>query len=93
MTSLYLDEVVRFHGLSKAEFVYNNSVNRSMGKSPIEIITDYKPNKPIDLVPLPTHARVSKSTESFAQHVRDLHKEISQKIKLNNENYKKLANS
>ena len=45
------------------------------------------------MVPLSTHARVSESAAQFEQHVRDLHKEISQKINLNNEIYQKLANS
>ena len=93
MTNLYFKRVVRLQGLSRAEFAYNNSVNRSTGKSPFEIVTGYKPNQPIDLIPLPIHARVSEFAESFAQHVRDLHKEISQKIKLSNENYQNLANS
>ncbi|WP_374695325.1 hypothetical protein ACEW7V_02415, partial [Areca yellow leaf disease phytoplasma] len=47
----------------------------------------------IDLIPLPIHARVSESAESFAQHIRDLHKDINQKINLSNETYKNLVNS
>ena len=50
----------------QAEFAYNNSVNRSTGKSPFEIVHGYKPRKPSDLIPLPQHARVSVSAESFA---------------------------
>jgi len=30
--------------------------NRSTGKSPFEIVHGYKPNKPIDLIPLLIHA-------------------------------------
>ena len=52
-----------------------------------------KPIRPLNLVPLPPHARVSESAASFAQHVRDLHYDISQKIKQSNQNYKNLANS
>ena len=92
VTNLCFKRVVRLQGLSRVEFAYNNSINRSTGKRPFEIVTGYKPNQPIDLIPLPIHARVSESAASFAQHVRDLHKEISQKIKLSNENYKNLAN-
>ena len=79
--------------LPRAEFSYNSSVNRSIGKSPFEVVHGYKPRKPIDLIPLPTHARVSESTESYAQHVKDLHHEINKKIKLSNDTYKNLANS
>ena len=55
--------------LPQAEFAYNNSVNWSTGKSPFEIVHGYKPTKPTDLIPLPHHARVSVSAESFAQHI------------------------
>ena len=79
--------------LPRAEFAYNASVNRSTGKSPFEIVHGYKPNKPLDLIPLPVHTRVSESASSFAQHIKDLHKEISEKINLSNESYKRLANS
>ena len=47
----------------------------------------------LSLVPLPPHARVSESAASFAQHVRDLHHEISQRIQQSNLNYQNLANS
>ena len=47
--------------LSHVEFAYNNSVNRSTSKSPIEIIHGYKPRRSIDIIPLPSHARVSES--------------------------------
>ena len=79
--------------LPRAEFAYNCSVNRSTGKSPFEIVHGYKPNRPLDLIPLPVHTRVSESAESFAHHVKNLHKEISHKINLSNELYKRLANS
>ena len=45
--------------LPRAEFSYNSSVNRSTGKSPFEIVHDYKPRKPLDLIPLPMHTRIS----------------------------------
>jgi len=79
--------------LSRVEFAYNSSVNRSTRKSPFEVVHGYKPRKLIDLIPLPTHARVSKSTESYAQHIKDLYKEINKKTNLSNEAYKHMANS
>ena len=78
--------------LSRAEFAYNSSVNRSTGKSPFEIVHGYKPRKPLDLLPLPPNTRVSESAESYAQHIKDLHHEISKKIHLSNESYKHRAN-
>ena len=79
--------------LPKAEFAYNSSVNRTTGKSPFEIVLGYQPNKPIDLIPLPLHNRVSESAESFAQHIKNLHQEITQRIKTSNDIYKEHADS
>ena len=74
--------------MSTAEFAYNNSVNRSTGKSPFQIVNGYSPRTPIDLVPLPPHTRVSEPAENFAKHIHDLHVEIRRKISLSNEEYK-----
>ena len=57
-------------------------MNRSIGMSPFKVVHDYKPKKPIDLIPT-HHPRVSKSASAFALHVHDLtdlHKKISKKI-------------
>ena len=77
--------------LSTAEFAYNNSVNRSTGKSPFQIVNGYSPRTPIDLVPLPPHMHVSEPAENFATHIHDLHAEIRRKISLSNEEYKLAA--
>ena len=53
----------------------------------------YYPKKPVDLIPLLMHARVSESASSFIEHIMSLHKEISDKINLSNEMYKYLADS
>ena len=75
--------------LPQAEFAYNNSVNRSIGKSPFEIVYGYKPRKPADLIPLPHHARVSIAAESFAQHIQGLHEQIRTQLNKSNESYKR----
>ena len=62
--------------LPTAEFVYNNFVNRSIGKSPFEIVTGNSPHQPIDLVPLLTDYGFSKSAQNFVEHTRTLHEEI-----------------
>jgi len=38
--------------LHVAEFVYNSSVNKSIGLSPFEVVTGYRPRKPINLLPM-----------------------------------------
>ena len=74
--------------LSITEFSYNNFVNRSTGKSPLQIVNGYSTRTPIDLVFLPPHIRVSKPAENFAKHIHDLHTKIRRKISLSNEEYK-----
>ena len=78
--------------LSIAKFAYNNFVNRLTGEIHFQIVNDYSPCTPIDLVPLPPHMRVSEPAENFAKHVHDLHDEIRRKISISNEEYKLAAN-
>ena len=74
--------------MSIAEFAYNSLVNRTTGKSPHEIVYGFRPKQPIDLIPMVDHYRVSESASSFATHMHELHKVISDKIKQSNFNYK-----
>jgi len=59
--------------------------------SPLGVVHDYKPRKPIDLVPIAQHPKVSESASAFASHIHDLHKEISKKIQESNAQYKSYA--
>lgn len=61
--------------------------------SPFEIATNYKPRAPIDLISMSAVHRPSESASSFAQHMHSLHEEIKRRITLNNERYKRLADS
>lgn len=70
------------------EFAYKNADNRSIGKSPFEIVHEYSPRIPTDLIRLPPDARVSQPALTFARHVHDLHAEICRKIAMSNDNYK-----
>ena len=49
-----------------AQLAYNSSVNRSIGASPFEVVHGYTPRKPLDLLPMSLHVRISKSAEVFA---------------------------
>ena len=79
--------------LPTAQFAYNSSVNRSIGMSPFEVVHGFKPRKPVDLLPMSPHTRVSESAESFARHIRELHDEIRKVINDNNFQYKFQADS
>jgi hypothetical protein len=56
--------------------------------SPFEIVHGYKPRKPLDLLPMSLHARVSKSAESFVRRIQDLHIKITKQIQASNAQYK-----
>ena len=77
--------------LPTAEFAYNNSVSRSTGKSPFEVVHGYKPRTPIDLIPMSPLHKVFESVESFAQHMHDLYKTICDQLNATNLKYKNLA--
>ena len=49
-----------------AQLAYNGSVNRSLGASPFEVMHGYTPRKPLDLLPMSLHVRISESAEAFA---------------------------
>ena len=80
------------HRMTRPQFAYNNSVNRSTDLSTFKIITGYKPRKPISLLLLPIGEWHSAPAESFTQHLHDLHDDIRRQIAVSNVNYKSAAN-
>ena len=52
--------------LPTAQLAYNSSINRSIGASPFEVVHEYTPKKPLDLLPISPHVRISESIEAFA---------------------------
>ena len=65
--------------LPTAQLAYNSSVNKSIGDSPFEVVHGYTPRKPLDLLPMSPHVRISESAEAFVRHIHDLHNEIRKK--------------
>lgn len=51
----------------------DNSVNRSIGMSPFEVVHGYKARKPPDLLSISPHVRISESAHAFVQHIHKLH--------------------
>ena len=68
--------------------VSSRVINRSIGIIPFKVIHGYKPRKPLDLLPMSIHARVSESTKYFAQKIHDLRTEITKHIQVSNAQYK-----
>jgi len=64
-----VDEHIRTRNLKLviAEFAYNTAMNKTICKSPHEIVYDFRLRQPIDLIPMSEHVRASAS--SFASHV------------------------
>ena len=71
-----------------AQLAYNSFVKRFIGASPFEVVHGYTPRKPLDLLPMSLHVRISKFAEAFAQHIHELHNEIRKKIQVSNSQYK-----
>jgi hypothetical protein len=74
--------------LPTTQLAFNSSANRIIGISPFEVVHGYPPKKPLDLLPMSPHVRVSEFAEAFAQHLHDLHHEIRNKIQASNFQYK-----
>ena len=72
--------------LFTAEFASNNSINRTIGMNPAEVLYGFKRRQPIDLILMNQYARTSES--AFTSHIHDPHKKISNKINKSNEAYK-----
>ena len=52
--------------LPTTQLAYNSSINRSIGASPFKVVHGYTPRKPLDLLPISPHVRISESAEAFA---------------------------
>ncbi|WVZ71795.1 LOW QUALITY PROTEIN: hypothetical protein U9M48_020334 [Paspalum notatum var. saurae] len=76
--------------LSLAEFAYNNSEHRSIGKSPFSIVYTKVLRHVVDLLKLPSREN-SRSAASFANNYSDLFKEVHNVLEASNQKYKQLA--
>jgi len=74
--------------LSTIKFAYDTSINRTISKSPHQIVDDFKPRPPTHLILIVNNYKVYEVVSAFASHVHKPHKEISDEIEQNNANYK-----
>lgn len=77
--------------LPQAEFAYNNSPNRSSGKTPFYIVYGMSPLHFHDLAPLPTKENNIDATD-MSEFMKQLHFDIQQKLKESNAKYQQDAN-
>ena len=78
--------------LPQADFAYNNSINRSTGKSPFQIVYGNSPRTISKLRKLDKGEISSAEAEEFAKHLKNVHEEVRQHITKMNAQYKAKAN-
>jgi hypothetical protein len=64
--------------LPQAEFTYNDSVNRSTGKSPFQIVYGKQPRGVFELRESEQTATSSASVEEFTEVMKELHGKVKQ---------------
>ena len=79
--------------ISQVEFAYNNSINHSKYKPTFDVVYGKKkkkknPNQVLDLLPLSNVVRVRMGAEEFAGHIKVVHEQIREQLKLSSQAYK-----
>jgi hypothetical protein len=77
--------------LPQAEFAYNESVNRSTGKIPFEIVYSRQPRGVSKLRDSEQMITKSASAEEFAEAMEELHSRVKQRLLKSNQEYKRRA--
>jgi hypothetical protein len=77
--------------LPQAEFAYNDSVNRSIGKIPFQVVYGMQPRRVSELRDLGQTATSSASAEEFAKAMKELHNKVKQRLIDSNQEYKRRA--
>lgn len=78
--------------LPQAEFAFNNSVNRSTGCTPFEVVYGFHPHTPLDLHSLALPPRPSEAALDFSSYMKDMHEEVKRRLALSTEAYMSSAN-
>ena len=74
--------------LPQVEFSYNNFLNRSIGRSPFQIVYGSSPRTPPKLRNMEQAESTSVEAEEFAEHIKHLHQEVHAHITKMNQQYK-----
>jgi hypothetical protein len=79
------------HILPQAKFAYSDSINRSTGKIPFQIVHGMKPNGVSELKYSEHNEFKSASAEDFAEAMKKLHNQIKERLQSSSQNYKRKA--
>jgi hypothetical protein len=77
--------------LAQGEFAYNSMLNRSIGKTPFQVVYCQPPSHALDLVPLPKLPGMSIAAEHMADRVKAIQEEVRKKLEESNAKYKAAA--
>jgi hypothetical protein len=77
--------------LPQAEFAYNNSVNRSIGQSPFQIVYGMQPRGISELRDSEQTATRSASAEEFREAMKELHSQVREGLLNSSQEYKRRA--
>jgi hypothetical protein len=74
--------------LPQAEFAYNDSVNRSKGKSPFQVVYGMHPRGISELRDSEQTVTRSASAEDFAEAMKELHSQVKKRLQNSSQEYK-----
>jgi hypothetical protein len=77
--------------LLQAEFAYNDSMNRSTGKSPFQIVYGMQPRGVSELRDSEQTVTSSDSAEEFAEAMKEIHNHVKERLLKSNQEYKHRA--
>jgi hypothetical protein len=66
--------------LPQVEFSYNDSINRSMGQSPFQIVYGMQPRGVSELRDSEQNTTRSASAEDFTEAMRELHSQVKERL-------------
>ena len=72
--------------LPHVEFAYNRVVHSTTQFCPFEVVYGFKPVTPLDLLPLPMHARVNMEASKRADYVKKIHAKTREAIEKRGKN-------
>ena len=79
--------------LLHAEFTFNNSINKTTGCTPFEVVYGFRPSTLLDVNSLPLSPRPSKATLDFSSYMQDVHEECKRSLTIHTNSYAALANA
>ncbi|KAL4279716.1 hypothetical protein GQ457_03G019060 [Hibiscus cannabinus] len=78
--------------LPHVEFAYNSSVHSATKHSPFEVVYEFNPLTPMDLLPLPLDQALNKDGKNKVEYVKKLHQQVRENIEKMTRQYEEQGN-